>query len=92
MSEVRARLERVTPAEILAFEAAHPQHLPHREERIRHDLGISPVRYAVLLMRAAESSEGISAHPLTARLVRERLAERALARSRRTHGGTSVRA
>ncbi|WP_396652353.1 DUF3263 domain-containing protein [Microbacterium sp. 1.5R] len=80
VSVVRERVGTVTHAEILAFEAAHPSPSPHRDERIRRDLGISPVRYAVLLRRAANSGDGIAAHPLTARRVRERADRRARAR------------
>lgn len=67
----------MTPADILAFEAANPHHTPARAERIRRELGITPIRYFVLLRRAAESAEGVAAHPVTARLVRERLDARA---------------
>ena len=74
----------VTPADILAFEAAHPHHTPTRAERIRRELGITPTRYFMLLRRAAESVEGIAAHPATARRVRERAERRAAARERRT--------
>lgn len=74
----------MTPADILAFEAAYPQHTPSKEERIRRQLGITPTRYVVLLQRAATSAEGIAAHPVTARRVRELAALRAEARTRRT--------
>ncbi|MFB7843165.1 DUF3263 domain-containing protein [Microbacterium sp. NPDC056052] len=43
------------PTDLLAFEAAHPGWSSNKEMRIRHELGITPVRYAVLLERAAES-------------------------------------
>lgn len=74
----------MTPADILAFEAANPHHTPTRAERIRRELGITPIRYFVLLRHAAESVEGIAAHPVTARQVRERAERRAVARERRT--------
>lgn len=60
----------MSPAELLVFEAAHPGWSSNKEMRIRHELGITPVRYAVLLDRAAESDEGMRADPITARLVR----------------------
>ncbi|MFJ2502529.1 DUF3263 domain-containing protein [Microbacterium sp. NPDC087592] len=74
----------VTPADLLAFEAANPVHTPSKEERIRRELGITPTRYVVLLHRAASSAESIAAHPLVARRVRDRVAARAAARIRRT--------
>ncbi|MFJ4017748.1 DUF3263 domain-containing protein [Microbacterium sp. NPDC090014] len=67
----------MTPADILAFEAANPHHTPTRAERIRRELGITPIRYFVLLKRAASSAEGIAADAITARRVfRWRLALR----------------
>jgi hypothetical protein len=83
MSVADGRIGTVTPADILAFEATHPHHTPSKEERIRRELGITPTRYVVLLHRAAESADGIAAHPVTARRVRERAVRRADARSKR---------
>lgn len=74
----------VTPADILAFEAANPHHTPTRAERIRRELGITPIRYFVLLKRAASSAEGIAAGAITARRVRVQMAARAAERARRT--------
>ncbi|CAN7269215.1 DUF3263 domain-containing protein [Microbacterium foliorum] len=74
----------MTPADILAFEAANPHHTPTRAERIRRELGITPIRYVVLLKRAAESAEGMAADPVTSRIVRERAASREQERMRRT--------
>ncbi|AKV86205.1 hypothetical protein AKG07_07765 [Microbacterium sp. CGR1] len=74
----------VTPADILAFEAANPHHTPTRAERIRRELGITPIRYFVLLKRAASSAEGIAADAITARRVRDQMAARAAERARRT--------
>lgn len=68
-----------TPPERLAFEAAHPRRTPDRDSRIQTELGVTPIRYVVLLDRAAVSAEGIAADPFTARRVRER-AERATRR------------
>lgn len=73
----------VTPAELLAFEAQHARHTPTKTARIRHELGITEVRYYVLLARAARSVEGITADPATARMIRERASRRAAARERR---------
>lgn len=73
------------PADILAFEAANPHHTPTRAERIRRELGITEIRCSVLLSRAVESREGIAVHPRTARVVRERAEQRALAREIRHH-------
>lgn len=72
-----------SPTALLAFERRWPISSPDRDERIRRELGITPVRYAVLLRRAADSIEGIAAEPVTSRLVRERLARRARAREAR---------
>ncbi|WP_181155788.1 DUF3263 domain-containing protein [Microbacterium sp. MYb72] len=76
----------MSPAELLAFEAAHPHSTPSRDALIRSELGITPIRYAVLLGRAAASAEGVAADPFTARRVRERASSRADARARRTMG------
>lgn len=84
MSVTPGRVGIVTPAELLAYEAAHPTPTPEKHERIRRELGITPTRYVVLLARAASSAEGIAADPLTARMVRERAARRAEVRERRT--------
>lgn len=74
----------MTPERLLAFEAAHPSPFgPEKNELIRRQLGISPERYVVLLQRAARSTVGIAADPITARVVRERSAadrDRRLAR------------
>lgn len=74
----------MTPAHLLAFEAQHSRHTPTKTQRIRHELGISEVRYYVLLARAAQSAEGVAAHPATARMIRERAGRRATARAART--------
>lgn len=84
MSDPGPKIETVTPNRLLAFERDHPAHTPTKVERIRHHLGISEVRYYVLLSRAARSAEGMADHPVTARMVRERAERRARARSRRT--------
>lgn len=74
----------MTPADLIAFEATRPHRSPEHDERIRRELGITPIRYAVLLARAAASAEGIAADPLTARRVRETAERRAASRARRT--------
>lgn len=61
----------MTPQRLLDFESTHPRHTPAKEDRIRTELGIDEVRYYVLLNRAAESMEGITHDPFTARRVRE---------------------
>lgn len=75
------------PSTLLAFERRWPTHSSERDARIRDELGITPVRYAVLLLRAASSPDGIAVHPMTARLVRERAARRASMREARTGPG-----
>lgn len=67
----------------LAFERRHPQHAPAKAARIRQELGITEVRYYVLLARAARSAEGIAADPVTARMVRQRAERRAGDRAKR---------
>lgn len=83
-SVVHGRIGTVTPERLLAFEAAHPTPSPDRDELIRRELGSTPIRYVVLLKRAAASVEGVRADAITARRVRDRLAARALERARRT--------
>lgn len=73
----------MTPAELLAFEARLPVFTSEKGERIRRELGISPTRYVVLLLRAAESADGIAADPLTARRVRDRAERQAASRAAR---------
>lgn len=65
------------PETLLAFERAHPRHDGTKEENIRAELGVTPARYYVLLVRAARSLEGMAADPITARRVRERRVQRA---------------
>ncbi|WP_350351862.1 DUF3263 domain-containing protein [Microbacterium sp. A8/3-1] len=78
----------MTPADLLAFEAANPHHTPTKEERIRRELGITPVRYVVLLARAAASQAGIATDPVTARRVREQASRRARVRADRVERRT----
>lgn len=83
MSDAHGRLQSMapTPTRILTFERQHPA----KHERIRNELGITEIRYYVLLDRAARSDEGMRAEPIVARLVRERAEKRAAVRARRTH-------
>ncbi|WP_396653092.1 DUF3263 domain-containing protein [Microbacterium resistens] len=60
----------MSPAELLAFEAAHPGWGGVKDDAIR-TLGLTPARYVILLDRAARSPEGIAADPITARRSRE---------------------
>lgn len=69
MSVAAGIIARVTPAELLAFEARHPSWHGDKETRIRSELGLSPARYVVLLERAAASVEGLRADPMTAHRV-----------------------
>lgn len=73
----------MSPVTLLSFEERWPGNSPTKRERIRRDFGISDIRYYQLLLRAASSPEGIAAHPLTARRVREQSERRAAARERR---------
>ena len=72
MWELAVRIEVHRPACIT------PPH-PVKSHAIRPRLGRSEIRYYRSLIRAASSTDGITADPLTARMVRERL-ERAEAR------------
>jgi hypothetical protein len=83
MSDPARNIEPVTPEQLLAFKQANPHHTPTKNERIRHQLGISEIRYYTLLHRAARSAEGISADPVTARRVREQAEKRARERDHR---------
>lgn len=74
----------MTPAQLLAFERQHPGATPDKHARIRNELGISEIRYWVLLERAAH--DGMREHPITARMIRERVQRRAEIRARRTAG------
>ena len=74
----------MTPEEVLAFEARFPRRTPTKGEEIRRQLGISEARYYQLLRRASVSADGIAAHPLTARRVREIAEVRARQREART--------
>lgn len=59
----------MTAAQLLEFEAANPGWSSDKEMRIRNELGITPPRYVVLLERAAASTEGQAADPVTAHRV-----------------------
>ena len=62
----------LTSAEILDFRASNPGPMIHLETRIRAELGITPVRFVQLLLRAAQSMEGQEHDPVTAhRVLRE---------------------
>lgn len=83
MSDPHGTLDPMTPAQLLDFERQHPNATPDKHARIRHELGISEIRYWVLLERAAHDVEGIRAHPITARMIRERVQRRARMREAR---------
>lgn len=70
MSVVGSSITLMTPADLLAFEARNPSWRGNKETRIREQLGLTPPRYVTLLLRAAESEEGMRADPITARRVR----------------------
>lgn len=72
----------MTPSELLAFEQRWYSR-PGKSDAIRRELRIPEARYYQLLIRAADSAEGIAADPFTARMVRERSERRASARERR---------
>ena len=70
MSDASGSIEGMTPADLLAFEARNPSWRGNKETRIREQLKLTPARYVTLLLRAAESVEGMAADPITARRVR----------------------
>lgn len=74
----------MTPTQLLAYETAHPHDTPARREHIRITLGITEIRYALLLDRAARTDEGMRAYPITARQVRETAERRAQVRADRS--------
>lgn len=74
----------MTPTHLLAFETRWPHNTPTKTETIRRELGITEIRYTVLLHRAAHTLEGIRAYPVTARRVREHAAHQAARRHART--------
>lgn len=82
-SEVHGNIHPMTPAQLLDFERQHPTATPDKHARIRRELGISEIRYYALLLRAAESNEGMIAEPITARMIRERGWDRARMRRAR---------
>lgn len=84
MSDPARNMAAMTPAQLLHFEHQHPGATPTKHARIRHELGITETRYWQLLERAAHDADGIAAHPITARMIRERVEARARERSRRT--------
>jgi len=79
-------------ADLLEFEQRWRRPCGAKDEAIRRELRITPVRYYMLLKRAAESLDGIAAHPVTARLVRERQQRQAAIRSQRTMRHATVKA
>lgn len=83
MSDLHGIITTMTPTTLLAFERRHPGDNPHKRELIRRMLGITEVRYAVLIARAAESIEGMAADPITARRVRDEADRRARERAQR---------
>lgn len=83
MSAANGRIEYVTPADLLAFEARWPHHTSAKGERIRSELGITPVRFYQLLHRFVMTREALEADPLTARRVRDQLHAAQERRSRR---------
>lgn len=61
-----------TPLEVLAFETEHGTHSGRKELEIRDRLGIRPARYYQLLRRAVLDPAAVAAHPITARMARDR--------------------
>ncbi|MGK9222088.1 MULTISPECIES: DUF3263 domain-containing protein [unclassified Microbacterium] len=61
-----------TPAQLIDFEKAHWEHSGTKEEAIRRELGLTPPRYYVLLLRAVADLEGIRHDALWAARIRRR--------------------
>ncbi|WP_454113485.1 DUF3263 domain-containing protein [Microbacterium maritypicum] len=83
MSAGRCSIEIVTPEDLLAFEARWAGHSPAKGAAIRRELHIGEARYYQLLHRAALTSDGVRADPITARRVREKLQAAQERRTRR---------
>ena len=71
MSVVGWTLERMTPEQLMHFEADWPRHNGDKELAIRAR-GLTPARYYMMLNRAARTLDGVRADPIVARRVRER--------------------
>lgn len=61
----------LSPAALIAFERKHPGFPPQKTDVIRAELGITEVRYCVLLDRAIDDPDAIQADPVYTRQLRE---------------------
>lgn len=61
-----------TPVQLLAFEEEFGAHSGRKQLEIQDRLGIRPARYYQLLLRAVHDPAAVAAHPITARLARDR--------------------
>jgi len=58
--------------DILAYERTHPGWSERKEDAIRAELGITPVRYAVLLNRALDDPDATESDPVLVHHLRAR--------------------
>lgn len=72
MPELQTPTPAPTPVELIAFERKHPGFGPQKIDVIRDQLGITEVRYCVLLDRAIDDPAAAEADPITVRRLREK--------------------
>lgn len=73
-----------TSEQLLAFERAHPRNTGRKEERIRDELYITPVRYHQLLGRLIWTEDALHIDPMLTNRLRRISQQRILDRARRT--------
>ncbi|QDZ41885.1 DUF3263 domain-containing protein [Corynebacterium sp. sy039] len=79
------RGEQLSSLELIEYENTAPRTITKKEESIRQELGISPVRYYQLLNRALEQPEVMEHYPVLASRLRRKRDRRAQRRSQARH-------
>lgn len=77
-------MTRPTIAEVLDFEAAHPNPGGRKEENIRRRFGIRAARYYQLLNAYAQTPEALAHDPITTHRILDRQTTGAETRRKRT--------
>ena len=72
MPELQTPATAPTPVELIAFERRYPGFGPQKVDVIRAELGITEVRYCVLLDRAIDDPSAAEADPIFVRRLREK--------------------
>lgn len=72
--------------DMLAFEARWARHVGAKEEAIRAELGLSPVRYYQLLNRLIDTTDALAADPLLVGRLRRMRDDGRAVRARRAAG------